>query len=287
MNFFQIKNESFDLAKFERTGEWSSIGSNNESLLDEGFVPESLPSLTAGEPLTEYKFDAKQFIIFQLADDPEKRILTTSEVEPLLKGDASHPDVNLQLDFDSFKISDIEKINEKTKATLQLLVGQETEQTGLDKLFYCINGGLDLYNQFSSKKSNPLDFRKNTGPALGKKPISLPDGIGNISLKVVKHQDPKWWQSVFNFAKTDTARELFALIGFGGITQAAVNTLGSMLDSLFAEEPEILFQSASLKAAFSQKGKLELNAGLSINHVSCLNPGLWLMARNFRLRRKF
>ncbi len=221
--------------------------------------------------------DSNQFILLQLADG-DKRVLNTTEVTPKLLGTAK-PDVNMLLDFEGFKIGSNEDIDPKTKATLQLKVGQEHKITGLEKLFYCINGGLDLYNDIKNKKAESKDFKKSTEAALGNKPISLPGGIGQISLNVVKHPEPKWWQKIFSFAKSGTAKELMSLIGFGGITELAVNSVSGMLDNLFDKEPEILFQSQAVKLSFTQAGKEELGGDLSTIKVSCLNQGLWVMAR--------
>jgi len=219
-----------------------------------------------------------QFILMQLGDG-DKRIITTSEIEPKLQGASDKPDVNMSLDFESFKIGMNESVDKDTKATLQLQIGQEQKAGSLDKLFYCINGGLDLFNEIKGKKTEAKDFKKSTAAALGNKPISMPGGIAQISLKVLKHEEPSWWQKVFSFAKSDTAKELFSLIGFPGVTETAVNCISGMLDSLFDTKPDILFQSQPIKLGFTKSAKEELSGGSSIIHVSCLNPGFWIMAR--------
>lgn len=221
---------------------------------------------------------SNQFILLQLSDG-DQRVINTSQVAPKLPGAAETPDVNMLLDFEGFKIGSNENIDKDTKATLQLQIGQEEKIGALEKLFYCINGGMDLFNEIKSRKADSKDFKKSTDQALGNKPISLPGGIGQISLKIVKHEEPKWWQKVFSFAKSDTAKELFSLIGFPGITETAVNCVSGMLDSLFDQKPEVLFQSQPVKLGFTQTAKEELGGGLSTNYVSCLNPGFWIMAR--------
>lgn len=230
------------------------------------------------EHVTEASTDASQFVLLQLSDGDE-RIISTSKVTPKLLGSDEKPDVNMLLDFEGFNIGNNEAIDKDTKATLQLQIGQEQKIGNLDKLFYCVNGGLDLYNEIKGKKADSKDFKKSTDGALGNKPITLPAGVGQISLKVVKHEEPKWWQKVFSFVKSDTAKELFSLIGFPGITETAVNCVGGMLDSLFDRKPEVLFQSQPVKLGFTQAAKEELKGGLETNLVSCLNPGFWIMAR--------
>lgn len=262
MGLFQTNQQEFNQATWEQNQD------NAEPELESAF-----------ESTRQTDLDPNQFILFQLSDDPQKRILNTSEVEPLLKGSDTMPDVNLQVDFDAFKFSDSEGIDPDTKATLQLVIGQGESLSGYDKFFYCINGGLELYDKIKGKKSSANDFKKSTGDALGKKAISMPRGLGQISLKVVKHQEPAWWQRVFSFASTSQGKELLSLVGFGGITEAAVNTIGGMMENLFSKEPEILFESAPIKLAFSGLGKTDLNGGLLTNHVSSLNAGYWVMAR--------
>ena len=219
-----------------------------------------------------------QFVLLQLSGG-EERVNQTTAVIPKLQGAQDKPDINMMLDFEGFKIAGNENIDRNTKATLQLQIGQEQKIGALEKLFYSINGGLDLFNTLKNKKAEAKDFKKSTDQALGNKPISLPGGVGQISLKVVKHEEPKWWQKVFSFAKTDTAKDLFSLVGFPGITASALSCVGNMLDNLLEEEPEILFQSQPVKLAFTQAAKDDLNGDLDINRVSCLNPGFWVMAR--------
>ena len=103
--------------------------------------------------------DSNQFVLLQLADG-DQRVLSTSQVTPQLQGSEEKPDVNMLLDFEGFKVGSNEEIEEDTKATLQLQVGQQKNIDGLDKLFYCINGGLDLFNEIKGQKSESKDFRK-------------------------------------------------------------------------------------------------------------------------------
>lgn len=262
MSIFSDQNQNtyFNQAKWERE---ASFEPNLESNLE-------------GAPIS-HEGDS-QFVLLQLADG-DKRILSTSEINPKLQGNSEKEDINLQLAFESFKIGSNEDIDRNTKATLQLQIGQEKNYGALEKLFYCINGGLDLYNEVKGKKAEPKSFSKNTSKALGNQPISLPGGVGKLTLKVVKHQKPKWWQKVFSFAQSDTGRELFSLIGFPGITEAAINSVSSMLDGLFDKQPDVLFQSQPVKLCFTQAAREELSGGLSTNLVSSLNPGFWVMAR--------
>lgn len=260
MSIFQTNNNTlFDLAKWEQRFHTRDIGPAPESIL------EAAPA------------DGNQFVLLQLSDGAQ-RVINTSQVVPTLKGDQK-PDINMLLDFEGFKIGTDEDIDPRTKATLQLQVGQEKAMDGLEKLFYCINGGLDLYNDIKKKNADANEFKKTTAEALGKKPISLPAGTGQISLKVVKHEEPKWWQRIFQFATGNTGRELMSLIGFAGVTETAVNCLSGMLDNLFDKQPQVLFQSQPIRLAFTQAAKEELSGGLATNLVSSLNPGFWVMVR--------
>ena len=262
MSIFSSKSPPFDLAVWEQTAnDLPSIKTRN-----------ILERVQPASP------DDKQFVLLQLTDS-DQRVLPTSQVVPTLHGLEEKPDINMLLDFEGFNIGSKEDIDRRSKATLQLKVGQEQNMGKLDKLFYCLNGGLDLYDHIKNKKSDSKDFKKSTDQALGRKPISLPGGVGQLTLQVVKHEEPKWWQEIFRFAKTDAAQELFSLVGFGGITQAAVSCVEGMMDRLFDKTPEILFQSQPVRAGFTKSARDELSGGVSTNFVSCLNPGYWIMAR--------
>ncbi len=274
MSIFQhSENDFFDQAVWENEvmGSVKNMKKRQPAMEAVSFDDDdSEPNADDGNP--------NQFVLLQLSDG-DKRVLSTTEVAPKLTGTSDKPDVAMTLDFEGFKIGSSENVDPKTKATLQLKIGQERKTDGIDKLFYCINGGLDLYDSLKKKRAESKDFKKSTGEALGNRSISLPAGIGMISLQVVKHAEPTWWERVFSFAKTDKGKELLSLIGFGGITETAVNCIGGMLESLFNKEPEVLFQSKPIKLGFSQTAKEELGAGLATSYVSCLNDGLWLMAR--------
>ncbi len=273
MSIFSVKEQSFfDQANWEVNPE-DPLGRAG----DEVDFHNHLEHSPTGKQEPERNPD--QFILLQLDDDAQKRVLRTSEVNPLLSGQGNKPDVTMAIDIEGFKVADSDEIHPDTKATLQLSVGQEKNMTGLDKLFYCVNGGLDLFNEWKRKKADSNDFKKSTSEALGNRPISLPMGMGQISLKVVRHREPLWWQKIFSFAKTDKGRELVSLVGFPGINQTAVHVLGNMMDNLFTRQPEILFQSLPIRVALSQAAKEEMAGGLSSAYVSCLNPGYWIMAR--------
>ncbi|HRN57359.1 MAG TPA: hypothetical protein PLL71_12950, partial [Agriterribacter sp.] len=161
--------------------------SKSGSLFNQAAWEQNLPDGNESKSFLESVDEtSNQFILLQLSDG-DKRVLNTTEVVPKLQG-TEKPDINMLLDFEGFKIGSNENIDPKTKATLQLKVGQEHKITGLEKLFYCINGGLDLYNEIKRKRAEPKDFKQSTETALGNKPISLPGGVGQISLNVVKHE---------------------------------------------------------------------------------------------------
>lgn len=258
MNYFQdFSREAFDLSL------WESLQAQNTDIQFDTFG----------------SYDPDQFIIFQLGETQKAGVLFTNDVIPKLKGSKAKPDINLTVDIDAFWISDDDKIDPNSKIMLQLVVGQERPSNNWDKLFFCINAGLDLYNSNGIRFSEGQQFRKGTNQAFGQKPISLPGGLGSITLKVVKHQEPPWWKSIFDFAKTNSAKDLISLVGFGGITGPALKTVGIMMDSLFTKPPELLFKSESIKTALSVRGQMELSGGSDLVRVSCLNEGFWLMCR--------
>ena len=114
--------------------------------------------------------DSNQFVLLQLSDG-DQRVVNTSQVVPKLQGAADKPDINMLVDFESFKIGANEAIDNNTKATLQLQIGQEEKIGTLEKLFYCINGGLDLYDKVKGKRTDAKEFKKSTDQALGNNPL--------------------------------------------------------------------------------------------------------------------
>lgn len=189
---------------------------NNETYFDQGRWEHHNLSLNSVIPNSgnflesnEYaKTNDHQFILLQLSDG-EQRVVNTSQVVPKLQGSSDKPDINMLLDFDGFKIGSNEDIDKNTKATLQLQVGQEERLGPLEKLFYCVNGGLDLFNEIKGKKADSKDFKKSTDHALGNKPISLPGGVGQISLKVVKHEEQNGGKMYFRLLNPSLQRNYF------------------------------------------------------------------------------
>lgn len=283
MSFFESNHGThFNLAKFEASYNAKQTGNNDVDTSLLNTIYEKRDAVFGAGDGADAASNDDQFVVFQLSDG-DKRILQTSEVTPSLKGAAGTPDINMQIEIDSFKVSNRELVKDVPKATLQLTIGQEKKITGLDQLFYCINAGLELWKSVEGKgkAADPKDFRKDTDAALGNKPISLPGGAGQIIFNVVKHKEPAWWQQLFNFAGSNTGKELLSLTGFGGITEAAFNQVNNMLNTLLAQKlaPETLFKSVPIKLAFSEAARSDLSGGLSTNYVSCLNPGYWIMAR--------
>lgn len=279
MNYFPADfDRTFDLAGFEQKHRPGNItaqpadGMSDEYLSDEVF---------AARPDTTDQADKNQFTIFQLSDG-QQRVLNTTDIQPQLKGAAETPDVNISLDFESFRLSETDKADPDTRATLQLTIGQEQRFNAMDKLFYCINGGLDLWNQYqgNGKKTKPDEFRQSADTAMGNKPVALPGGQGKLTFNVVRHPKAEWWQQLFRFAGSEQGKQVLSLVGFGGITQAAVKQVSQMLEMVLDKnKPEILFSSIPIRLAFTQSAREDMSGGMSSSHVSCLNPGFWILAR--------
>ncbi|HZY35461.1 MAG TPA: hypothetical protein VFE53_02365 [Mucilaginibacter sp.] len=272
-------DKTFDLADLERqhnpvkkTKRRRADLSEEEAMEQEVFGASRDPEDAAGKT---------QFTIFQFGDG-EQRLQQTTQIQPKLKGDTK-PDINLSLDFEAFRLSANDRPEDGDRATLQLSMGQEKRLSAYDKLVYCINGGLDLLNQFENhkEKTRAEEFRQSADTAMGNKPIALPGGQGKLSFNVVKHIEPAWWQKIFQFAGSSAGKQLLSLVGFGGITEAAFSQVGKMLEVLFEKQKtETLFSSDPIRIAFTQSARDDIAGGGSYSKVSCLNPGIWILARS-------
>src|SRR5215207_6196076 len=101
MTIFRHNNSLFEQAK------WETLMESNGAI----------KAKAATEGLEAAANDSNQFILLQLTGE-SKRVLNTTEVVPVLKGDGDKPDINMALDFESFKIGSNENIDPDTKVTL-------------------------------------------------------------------------------------------------------------------------------------------------------------------------
>ncbi|QLE01748.1 hypothetical protein HX109_09325 [Galbibacter sp. BG1] len=225
---------------------------------------------------------SNQFIIFQLSDKKEgAAVLESSEVEPSLEGSKEEPDVLVNLEMQSFHIGEDVKIDKKTRATMRINIGKDESSTNpyFETVFWSIAAGLDLYNKAKNKPVSPKDLKADFKEAFANRPIEIPGGLAKMTFEVVKHQEPKWWQRIFNFFKSGTGQVFTSTIGFPAITTSAISLVDELLNKLDKSDPEILFKSRPLRLALSQKAKNDYTSGNERVKIGALSPGFCVLAR--------
>ncbi|MDG3580980.1 hypothetical protein [Galbibacter pacificus] len=225
---------------------------------------------------------SNQFIVFQLSDKADgAAIFESSEVTPSIEGNTETPDVLMNLDMQSFHIGDDVKIDKNTRATMRINIGQDesTVNSNFDIVFWSIAAGLDLYNNEKKEPATPKDLKADFKQAFGNRPIEIPGGLAKMTFEVVKHEEPKWWQRIFNFFQSKTGRVFTSTIGFPAITHSAINLIDELLNKLDKSSPEVLFKSRPLRLALSQKAKNNYTGGNERIKIGALSPGFCVLAR--------
>ncbi|MCM5661520.1 hypothetical protein [Galbibacter mesophilus] len=225
---------------------------------------------------------SNQFIIFQLSDKKEgAAVLESSEVNPDIEGSEEQPDVLVNLKMQSFHIGDDVKINKRTRATMRINIGKDESSSNsyFETVFWSIAAGLDLYNKTKNKPATPKDLKADFKEAFANRPIEIPGGLAKMTFEVVKHEEPKWWQRIFNFFKSGTGQVFTSTIGFPAITASAINLVDELLNKLDKSDPEVLFKSRPLRLALSQKAKNDYTSGNERIKIGALTPGFCVLAR--------
>jgi hypothetical protein len=223
---------------------------------------------------------ADQFIVFQFSPKTEgPSILESSQVEPILDGSNTEPDVLMALEMLSFNLGANEKVDADTKATIRINIGKDesSRDKNFETVFWSIAAGLDLYN--GKTRTDSKDLKSDFKMAFGNRPIEIPGGLSKMTFEVVKHKEPAWWQRIFKFLQSDTGKSLVSTIGFPAVTSQAISMLDQVLNRLTDSEPEVLFKSRPLRLALTQQAKQDFTQGMARIKMGCLNPGFCVLAR--------
>ncbi len=225
---------------------------------------------------------ADQFVVFQIRPDNDgQTIAEASQVEPHFEGSPEQPDMYMTVELQSFHLARSERVDRNSRATMRLVIGKDKNSRDrlFDDIFWTISAGLDLYNQIRNEKARPDEYRADFTKAFGDRPIEIPGSLANMSFEVVKHRDPQWWERIFGFLRSDAGRSLISVVGFPGVTHAAIQVLDELFTRLNRSEPEPLFRSRSMILALSRQAKTDYTAGNPRIRMGCLNPGFCLLAR--------
>lgn len=236
----------------------------------------------AKEALPFVAEEGDQFMVFQINNAAEgKTILEASEIKPHFPGSEQQPDMYVTIEMQSFHVAKNEPVDKKTRATLRLVVGKDkTSRDRLfDDVFWTVSAGLDLYNQYKDQQAKPNDYQADFNKALGNRPIEVPGALANMQFEVVKHSEPKWWQRIFGFLRSEAGRSLTSVVGFPAITGSAIRVLDELFNRLDKSDATPLFKSRPMILALSEQAKMDYSGGLPRIRVACMNPGFCVFAR--------
>lgn len=222
-----------------------------------------------------------QFFVFQLNPASEgPAILEATEVTPSIDGSAESPDVLVSLEMLAFHLGGSIGLDPKSSATMRINFGKDESSTDrrFDTVFWSVAAGLKLYNEAAGAPSTGRDFRTDIQPAFGRRPIEIYGGLGRMSFEVVKHPAERWWESLFRFGQSETARQLVSVLGFPAISTHAISLVDQLLNR-FQGEGEILFKSRPMRLALTKYARDQFLGGSSRVRMGCLNSGFCVMAR--------
>jgi hypothetical protein len=221
-----------------------------------------------------------QFIVYQLSKESEgPALLDSTAVIPSIEGSDEQPDVLARLNLVSFHVGDESGIDRSTRATMRITFGKDPASTTriLDTAFWAIAAGLKLHNEGKAAQDKQLAADLNR--AFANRPIEIAGGLGILSFEVVKHEEPRWWQKVFRFLDSGAGRGLTSALGFPAITQPALALVDELLERLNESRPEVLFKSAPMRLALSQRAHEEFTGGSARVKLGSLDSGYCVLAR--------
>lgn len=279
---------SFDPARTLTTLATAAPREHPRARGDEGgfdlFHPGSTFSRDDGTPASHDDL-ADQFIVYQISKAAEgPALLDATAVQPALEGSSDQPDVLARLNLVSFHLGKGEDIDPDTRATLRITFGADPSSSTrmLDTAFWAVAAGLKLYAQSQDGKGGVAQDKQlatDLNRAFANRPVEIPGGLGLLSFEVVRHQEPQWWQKLFDFARGGTGQALSAALGFPAITQPALALVDELLNRLAEDKHEVLFQSAPMRLALTQQAHEEFTGGNPRIKLGALADGYCVLAR--------
>lgn len=233
--------------------------------------PNGLPP-PPDEFVAVHSLSPNQFYPFQLVrTEAGPRLVDSLYATPTLETTEDKPDVALSVRLEAFHLGEAEDVDDDTRATLRLTIGEDTSDSG-ELLNWLVATGMTLYDNTRRDRAQSSDLQGNIGAAFAAQPIEIPGGIGRIKFEVMKHDDPPWWRRLFGAV----APSLITAFGFPAIVSSAASFLDDALNRF--DDAELLFGSAPLKLAFSKAAHAEYTEGLPVT-LGALSPGIWVLAR--------
>jgi hypothetical protein len=233
-----------------------------------------------GTPLSRDDL-SDQFLVYQInREDTGPAILDATEVNARLTGSEDPPDVLARLNLISFHVGTADKIDPGTRATMRITFGKapaSRASQALDTAFWAVAAGMKLFAE--GKAAQDKQLASDLNRAFANRPVEIAGGLGLLSFEVVKHEEPKWWQKLFTFLGSGTGKALTSALGFPGVTQPALALVDELLGRLSEEKHEVLFQSAPMRLALSQRAHDEFTGGSKRIKLGSLDDGHCLLAR--------
>jgi hypothetical protein len=227
-----------------------------------------------------------QFIVYQISKVAEgPALLDATAVQPALVGSADQPDVLARLNLASFHVGKGENIDPDTRATMRITFGADPSSSTrmLDTAFWAVAAGLKLYAQGQDGKGGGVAQDKQLATdinrAFANRPVEVSGGLGLLSFEVVRHQEPQWWQKLFDFARSGSGQALSTALGFPAITQPALALVDELLNRLAEDKHEVLFQSAPMRLALTAQAHEEFTGGNPRIKLGALADGYCVLAR--------
>jgi hypothetical protein len=221
-----------------------------------------------------------QFIVYQLSKELQgPAILDSTAVTPSLEGTDAQPDVLAKLNLISFHVGAGDEVDRDTRATMRITLGKDPSSASriLDTAFWAVAAGMKLFAD--EKPAQDKQLAADINRAFANRPIEIAGGLGLLSFEVVKHEEPKWWQKLFGFLRSGTGEALTSVLGFPGVTQPALALVDELLGRLDEEKHEVLFQSAPMRLALTQRAHEEFTGGNPRVKLGCLDQGHCVLAR--------
>lgn len=225
---------------------------------------------------------ANQFVVFQLGNDPAgPAILSAESVAPQLAGSDAAPDIVTRLSLTAFHLGAGEDVEPGTRATMRINFGKDPESIDryFDTAFWAVAAGLKLYDEQSARPAQTKELQADLNRAFGNRPIEIPGGLGNLSFEVVKHEEPAWWKRLFGFLGSGAGTALTSVLGFPAVTTTAIGLIDELLGRLADDDHEVLFRSAPMRLALTQRAHGEFTGGNPRIRLGALNPGYCILAR--------
>jgi len=220
------------------------------------------------------------FMLSKTQDVPT--LVSVLDSQPELAGSDDQPDIALAMSMLALRLGtkDKQSIEADTQVTMRIDVTEDenAQESRFDNLKWVIASSIKLYNEAKGVVREPEEIRAKSDDALGKRPIEIPGGLGQIRLTMTKHKQSVW-RDAANLLVGDFGQTAVSMLGLPAVAGPVMNFVDQLLSRMF--QGDVIFDGGYIPFAFSAKARSRAQALLgSTAIVSCLNPGLYIIMRN-------